>query len=116
MENFFYQGDFYSDLESFIDENFPDVSEINELEDDKLFHCKGSKLESIISLSAAWITNRIDDDRFSENDSDSEWNKIKRILENNIDYEKINSLLPKLYYEDYKQSFTISKQDLLDSD
>ena len=32
----------------------------------------------------------------------------------NIDFEKVNSLFPKLYYEDYKQKFTISKQDLLD--
>jgi hypothetical protein len=114
MENFFYNDNFYSDMESFIHENFEDESEIAELEDDKLFLCKGSKLEPILKLSAEWIAERIDDDRFSENNSDGEIEEISEILEKNIDYEKINSLMPKLYYENYKDKFTITKQDLLD--
>jgi hypothetical protein len=114
MENFFYNDNFYSDMESFIHENFDDESEIAELEDDKLFLCKGSKLEPILKLSAEWISERIDDERFSENNSDGEIEEISEILEKNIDYEKINSLMPKLYYENYKDKFTITKQDLLD--
>lgn len=114
MENFFYNDNFYSDMESFIHENFEDESEIAELDDDKLFLCKGSKLEPILKLSAEWIAERIDDDRFSENNSDGEIQEISEILEKNIDYEKINSLMPKLYYENYKDKFTITKQDLLD--
>ena len=114
MENFFYNDNFYSDMESFIHENFDDESEIAELDDDKLFLCKGSKLEPILKLSAEWIAERIDDDRFSENNIDGEVEEISEILEKNIDYGKINSLMPKLYYENYKDKFTITKQDLLD--
>jgi hypothetical protein len=40
-----------------------------------------------LSLSAEWITERIDDDRFSENNSDEEYEKTT-ILNANIDYEK----------------------------
>jgi hypothetical protein len=28
---------------------------------------------------------------------------------------KINALIPKLYYEDYRDKFTITKQDLLNA-
>lgn len=115
MENFFYNNDFYSDLESFIHEIFEDEDEIQELEDDKEFLCKGSTLEPILLLSAEWITNRIDDDRFSENNSDDECEKATKILDANIDYEKINALMPKLYYENYRDRFTITKQDLLNT-
>jgi len=114
MENFFYNDNFYSDMESFIHENFDDESEIAELDDDKLFLCKGSKLEPILKLSAEWIAERIDDERFSENNNDNEVEKIMKVLSGNIDFDKINALLPELYYENYKDKFTITKQDLLD--
>jgi len=114
MENFFYKDDFYTDLESFIHENFEDESEIHELEEDKLFLCRSGKLEPIIELSVEWIINRIDDERFSENNSDSELDKIAKAL-TGLDYEKINELMPKLFYENYKEKFTITKQDLLDA-
>jgi len=114
MENFFYNGEFYSDIESFINQNFDDESEIHELSNDKLFLCTHSKLEPIIKLDAEWICGRIDDDRFSENDSDNEYEEILKTIDENIDFSKVNSLFPKLYYEDYKQKFTISKKDLLD--
>lgn len=116
IENFFEDGNFYTDLEDFIYRVFDGEKEqIEELEDDKLFLCKGSRLEPILSLSAEWIAERIDDERFSENNSDREIEEISKILESNIDYEKINSLMPKLYYENYKDKFTITKQDLLDA-
>ena len=115
MENFFYNDNFYSDLDSFIHENFDDEGEISELEDNKEYLCKGSTLEPIIPLSAKWIVNRIDDERFSENNNDQECEKIISILDSNIDYEKINSLIPKLYYENTKDKFTITKQDLLNA-
>jgi len=114
MENFFYNDDFYNDVDSFIHENFEGLDEILGLEDDKQFHCTGSVLQPIITLSSYWITDRIDDDRFSENGVDEECIKINKILDENIDYDKINSLLPKLYYENRKDKFTITKQDLLD--
>lgn len=114
MENFFYNNDYYTDLEDFIEKVFDDEDEIAELDDDKLFLCKGSKLEPILKLSAEWIAERIDDERFSENNNENEVEKIMKVLSVNIDFDKINALLPELYYENYKDKFTITKQDLLD--
>jgi len=115
MENFFYNNDYFTDLEDFIEKVFDDEDEIQDLEDDKEYLCKGSTFEPILKLSAEWIAERIDDDRFSENNSDGEIEEISEILEKNIDYEKINALMPKLYYENYRDRFTITKQDLLNA-
>ena len=116
IENFFEDGNFYTDLEDFMYRIFDgEEDQIKELDDDTVFNCKGSKLEPILLLSAEWITERIDDDRFSENNSDDEYEKTTKILNANIDYEKINALIPKLYYENYRDKFTITKQDLLNA-
>ena len=116
MENFFEDGKFYTDIEDFIYKVFDgDEERIRELEEDAVFECKGSKLEPIIDFSSQWITDRIDDDRFSENNSGTENEKITKVLDENIDFKKITDLLPKLYYENYKDKFTITKQDLLDA-
>lgn len=116
IENFFEDGNFYTDLEDFMYRIFDgEEDQIKELDDDTVFNCKGSKLEPILLLSAEWITERIDDDRFSENNSDDEHEKTTKILNANIDYEKINALIPKLYYENYRDKFTITKQDLLNA-
>ena len=116
MENFFEDGEFYTDLGDFIYKVFDGEEEqVRELEEDAVFECKGSKLEPIINFSSEWITERIDDDRFSENNSDNEYEKITKVLDENIDFKKITDLLPKLYYENYKDKFTITKQDLLDA-
>lgn len=115
IENFFEDGEFYTDLEDFIYKVFDGEEEqVRELEEDTVFECKGSKLEPIFHFSSEWITERIDDDRFSENNSDDEYEKITKVLDGNIDFKKIVDLLPKLYYENYKDKFTITKQDLLD--
>jgi len=116
MDNFFKDGYFYTDLEDFIDRVFDGEKEqIEDLEDDVVFNCKGSILEPILSLSAEWIAERIDDDRFSENNDENEFEKIMKVLSGNIDFDKINALFPKLYYENYRDRFTITKQDLLNA-
>ena len=116
MENFFEDGNFYTDIADFIYKVFDGEEEqVRELEEDAVFECKGSKLEPIIDFSSQWITDRIDDDRFSENNSGTENEKITKVLDENIDFKKITNLLPKLYYENYKDKFTITKQDLLDA-
>ena len=116
MENFFEDGEFYTDLEDFIYKVFDGEEEqVRELEEDAVFECKGSKLEPIIDFSTQWITERIDDDRFSENNVDSEIDEIEKVLNGNIDFEKINALIPKLYFVDRRNKLTITKQDLLDA-
>ena len=64
-------------------------------------------LETIGFLSGEIIAERaFDEDRFSE-EMDDDQEKISKILDANIDFEKINSLLPKLWYQsDRKVIFT----------
>lgn len=64
-------------------------------------------LELIGSLSGEAIAERVfDEDRFSEN-MDEDQERIAKILDANIDFEKINSLLPRLWYpSDRKVIFT----------
>lgn len=116
IENFFSGGEFYTDIEDFIFKNFIDEKEeIIELNDDATFECKGSKLEPIFCFSSQWITERISDSRFSENNSEDEIEKITKVLDENINFQKIVELLPKLYYENHKDKFTITKKNLLDA-
>jgi len=64
-------------------------------------------LENIGFLNGETIAERVfDEDRFSEN-MDEDQERIAKILDANIDFEKINSLLPKLWYpSDRKVIFT----------
>lgn len=64
-------------------------------------------LETIGLLDGSIIAERaFDEDRFSEN-MDEDQERIAKILDANIDFEKINSLLPKLWYaSDRKVIFT----------
>jgi len=64
-------------------------------------------LELIGFLSGETIAERVfEEDRFSEN-MDEDQERIAKILDANIDFEKINSLLPKLWYtSDRKVIFT----------
>jgi hypothetical protein len=64
-------------------------------------------LETIGFLNGEIIAERaFDEDRFSE-EMDDDQEKISKILDANIDFEKINSLLPKLWYpSDRKVIFT----------
>lgn len=108
MENFFYNGDFYSSIEDFIDEE-----EILTYSDDVEFHCEGSELKPIILFSVDWIVERVDDDCFSEEYVDREYAEMRKILTKHIDFDKINSELLKGYFPDYKNKFTITKQDII---
>ena len=110
---FFYADKFYHAPEDFVEDIFDDEDEINDLEDGIFWDCYGSTEQPLFELSSQWITERIDEDRFSENGSDNEYEKIHKILEANIDYEKINSLIPRLYYENRRDKFKITKEDLL---
>lgn len=64
-------------------------------------------LENIGFLNGEMIAERVfDEDRFSEN-ADEDQERIAKILDANIDFEKINLLLPKLWYAtDRKVIFT----------
>ena len=112
MENFFYDDKFYSDLGELMDDlDYYEEEDVLKLPDDYSLDCKESKLEPIVTLSVNWIGERIDEERFTEDADEIE--KIEKVLSANIDFEKINSLMPKLYYES-KEKFKITKADMLE--
>lgn len=114
MENFFYNDNFYYELSDCINYNDWDKEEIESYPDDFKLEVICSELQYIVQIDAEWITERICDHRFSEQNSDKEVTSIMNILNDNIDFEKINSLIPKLYYPSRKKHY-FTKTDLLEA-
>lgn len=110
MENFFYDDEFYSEVGDLLNHLDIEEDKLHELQEDWQIECVESDLQPIITLSADWIHERISENRFTENGNESE--ELYRILEQYIPFDKINSLIPKLYYPTRKK-FTITKQDLI---
>ena len=114
MENFFYNDNFYSELSECCDYNDWDKEEIESYPDDFKLEVECSELSPIVEINAEWITEKIDEERFSEYRCDDEVSKIMKILNENIDFEKINRLIPKLYYGNRKKHY-FTKADLLEA-
>ena len=114
MENFFYNDTFYSELSEYCDYNDLDKEEIESYPDDFKLEVECSELAPIVKIDAEWITERIDEERFSEERCDDEVSKIMKILNENIDFEKINLLIPQLYYGNRKKHY-FTKADLLEA-
>lgn len=112
MENFFYGDTFFSDLTECCEYNEWTLEEIEEYPDDFKLEVECSVLEPIFRLSVDWIIDRINDERFSE-DGD-EVSKIVKILEDNINFDKINEQIPQFYYGSRKKHY-FSKSDLLEA-
>jgi hypothetical protein len=111
MENFFYDNEFYSDLDSLMDDlDLNAEADIYQLPDDWFITCFESKREPIFILSVDFITDAINEERFSE--EGREFDEINEVLSNNIDYEKINALIPNLYYPT-RTKFLITRADLI---
>lgn len=114
MEYFIYNYHFYSELSECCDYNDWDRGEIESFPDDFKLEVELSELAPIVQIDAEWITERISEDRFSEDRCDDEVSKIMKILNENIDFEKINALIPKLYYGNRKKHY-FTKADLLEA-
>ena len=108
-EAFFYDGQFYPDVETMLEDLGWSEGHVNMLPDDYIMEIKEASLEPIVELSVDWILDRIDEERWSE-DGD-EWNKVHKILEA-IPYATINALIPKMYYESNKNG-VLNKEALL---
>lgn len=111
MNNFFYEGEFYHELCDLLEALDIEEGKENELPDDWCVVCFESDLEPVIFLSTEWIMERINEERFSE--EADELSKVQKILDENIPFDKINSLLPKLYYES-RRELRITKEDVLE--
>lgn len=118
MEHFFYSDIFCSDINDLIEELELNDEEINDLNDDWKIVAQATTEEPIFQFKKQFvidcIVNNTDtwEDRFPE-DSTTTFKDIEKAIEQGIDIEKINELLPRLYYPN-GEKFEITKQDLLD--
>ncbi len=116
MEHFFIEDRFYSDLDDYINDCFPENGDVDALHDDWSIRVQESKLEPMFQLKdiADYAFDRIFDsfeERFNY-ESDEQDEDICKALNECFDVEKFNSLVPKLYYP--TTFTTITKQDILD--
>jgi len=105
---------YYSDLEEYVNCEFANKEEIQALPDDyKLvaYECEEKPLQV---FSPSWIAERINEEKFSEERAEYEWDEVIKALEASIDFEKLNSMVPKLNYPTKHQQ-VLTKQDLLDA-
>jgi hypothetical protein len=107
MTNFFYNNIFYEDIPAFMEDLEIDEETIDQCRDS--YSIKLGELQPIIKLDTEWILDRIDEERFTENGDEVE--KLEDILKKYIDFDKVNSMIPKLWYETYKK-VEITKADL----
>lgn len=118
MENFFIDTEFYSDIESFLsDMDMEDIDVVN-LEDDWKIKVELSELKPMFQYKIEQITDDIirATDRWEENfpeDSDNVFKQLEFAIKQSIDLEKLNSLIPKLYYPS-GIFVELTKKDLLD--
>ena len=90
MNNFYYCGSFYHDLFELCKYEEWEKDNIMSFGDNIYTVIELADLQSIVQLNANWIIDRINEHRFSENNSDNEVSQLTKLLEANIDFEYIN--------------------------
>lgn len=91
--------------------NTEEDDEIKDLPDDYSIKATKAQLLPIIQYKAEDLAEMADE--FSETNYDEEYEKILEAVKKYCDFEKLNSDIPKLWYEMPTEKFTITKQDLL---
>ena len=113
MENFFYNETFFSDIGDLVDLFDINKKNINELSDDWQVKVELSDLEPIFKIDADILCQLLGDaneERLSEDFNEEE--NVLKALRGNIDFDKLQEALPKLYYQN-AISKTITKADLI---
>lgn len=118
MENFFYEDTFCRDIQNLLYHLNIESEDIAGLPDDWKVDCGKTNLEKIGTVSRNFITKHLAEiiqDRFDERMSDDPpaiLQEIESAIEKSFDIDKLNDLMPSLYYLN-GEDFTITKQDLL---
>jgi hypothetical protein len=115
MENIFYNDHFFNDLTELLEYEEIEKEEIEEKTDDYFIEVGVGELEPIIKFDVNHFieyTFDMNEERFPE-DADEMLEKIAKVLEENIDFAKLNELMPKLYYD--SGPVKIFKSELLEA-
>lgn len=112
MEHFFVEDTFYSEVEDYIEDQQHDEESVHALPDDwkcAVFECE---LAPMVKLSPEWISERIDEDMITEDGENID--RLEDILKKYIDFEKVNSMIPKVWMPKGPQSW-LTKTHLIDA-
>lgn len=109
-EPFFYNDDFYYSIDELIDKIVSEDCDINDLPEDYKIEATKAQLLPIIQYKAENLADMAEE--FSEYNGEQEYEEILKAIEKHCDFEKLNSEIPKLWYENYSEKFTITKNDL----
>ncbi len=116
--NFFIEEKFYSGIDVLIDDILYDEDcEIEDLDENYEIEIGLTDLEPIFKLEMDFVVSTIMQntdrwaERFPESDDDLD-KEIEEAIKASIDIDKLNSLLPKLYYPNGKYK-KLTKKDLL---
>jgi hypothetical protein len=112
MTNFFYNDYFYSELIELIEQEGWELEDVLLFDDDFTLTANDARSEKIIKFDAEWITSQIED-RFPE-DAENQFDQVYKIFNDNIDFKKINELLPENWYM-LRKTFKITKADLIEA-
>lgn len=123
MDKFFIDDRFYDGIEDLIEYlELNEEEELKNLPDDYEEEAIEGSLEPVFTLTKDWIVDTIIQrtDQFEErfpdpidDDDEKTFNAIKNAIKESIDIDKLNSLIPKLWYNNGKK-FKITKKDLLE--
>lgn len=112
MENFFYNDNFFSDIDTlmcYLD--LDDEQSIIALENDWYIQVGLTTPRPIIQYNSYMLTGLVQDDDLSEDQEELE--TLRKILEKEINFDKINKLVPELCYLNGKTEM-ITKEYLLE--
>ena len=107
---YYYNENFYTAVEEIIED-----IDIDCMEENDTIKVENCDLEPIITLTAELIIDSLErnlEERHSEDNANEEYNRIVAVLKQNIDFEKLNSELPKLWYPNGTFE-TFSKAELI---
>ena len=93
---YYYNENFYDDINEII----TDWALLG-INDDEIIKVENCTLEPIVTLTAELIAESLEgelEERLSEDNYEGELNQIIAALKNNIDFDKLNSKMPKLWY------------------
>lgn len=107
---YYYNEKFYYEVEEIVDDL--DLDEMNEGDTIKVFDCNEEPIHTFSADIIAELIRDSQEERYSEDDSEAEHEAIVKILSENIDFDKINSEIPTLWYP--QKTFKLySKAELL---
>lgn len=123
MEYFFVDENFYHTIEDYILDmsDGGDEEWVQSLSDDWKEKIELGQEEIIFQLTEQWIVDTLleriqieNEDRFPTEQSDKIDNQIKKAISKNMNIQKLNGLIPTMYYPSGKFE-ELTKQDLLDA-